>query len=79
MGKRPAGLIAYLPSGYVSVQFMRDPRPTVAGTTWAGTTAAEKLAAIDAYYAYFGTYEVDAGAQTITHKVLATCDPTRSA
>ena len=33
MGRRPTGLIAYLPSGYVSVQFMRDPRPIFAGTT----------------------------------------------
>lgn len=75
MGKRPSGLIAYLPSGYMSVQIMRDPRPAVAGTTWAGTTAAEKLAAIDGYYAYFGTYVVDAGVQTVTHHVLASLRP----
>lgn len=75
MGSQPTGMIAYLPSGYMSVQFMRDPRPRFAGTTWAGATATEKLAAIDGYYAYFGAYEIDVASRTVTHIVHASLRP----
>jgi hypothetical protein len=35
----------------------------------------EKAAALDGYYAYFGTYEMDIGAGTITHHVIGSLRP----
>jgi len=33
MGRNPTGLIIYDPTGHMSVQFMRDPRPTFEAAT----------------------------------------------
>jgi hypothetical protein len=75
MGNRPAGMIVYLPSGVMAVQIMRDPRPVMAGTDYDVATAAEKVLAIDGYYAYYGTYAVDEEAKTVTHNVQASLRP----
>jgi hypothetical protein len=64
----------------MTVQFMRDPRPTfAAGRVWgpdnqrllSAASAAEVQEAFTGYYAYFGTYEVDERAQAVTHHVKA--------
>ena len=75
LGKRPTGTIVYLPSGYMAVQIMRDPRPLMAGAGYDAATPAEKVSAIDAYYAYYGTYEVDAQSGTVIHNVQASLRP----
>lgn len=75
MGRRPTGLIVYLPSGVMAVQIMRDPRPVMAGADYDKATPVEKVSAIDGYYAYYGTYEVDATSQTVTHNVQASLRP----
>lgn len=61
-GEHPTGLIIYDLTGHVSVQFMRDPRPTAASRK---LTTAEKSAAYDGYLAYFGTYELNDKESTV--------------
>lgn len=65
----PTGLIVYDPSGTMSVQIAnRTGRGKFAGGLGAGTQA-EKAAAFDSYFSYYGTYTVDEAAGTITHHV----------
>jgi hypothetical protein len=70
-GKHPQGLIIYDSAGWMSVQIVSDPKPAVpAGNSrdsFRNAPAAEKAIAADGYYAYFGTYTVDAAASTVTH------------
>ncbi len=54
MGKKPTGIIIYDTTGYMSVQFMRDPK---------------EEGGIIRYYAYFGTYEVKAKEGVILHNL----------
>ena len=75
LGKRPTGTIAYLPSGYMAVQIMKDPRPLIAGGGYGAATAEEKVAAIDGYYAYYGTYEVNMATKTVVHQIAASLRP----
>ena len=72
-GKHPRGLIVYDRSGWMSVQIVSDPPPTVPkADSREGFIAApvnEKVAAVDAYYAYCGTWTVDASRATVTHHI----------
>lgn len=79
-GAHPSGVLTYSPSGRMTVQFMRDPRPTfAAGRVWGpdnqvlspAASAAEIREAYTGYYAYFGTYEVDERAQAVTHHITS--------
>ena len=79
-GQRPSGVLTYSRSGRMTVQFMRDPRPTfAAGRVWGPdnqkllptASATEIRDAYAGYYAYFGTYTVDERAQTVTHHIKA--------
>ena len=60
LGTKPTGFIAYDRSGSMSVQMMSGPR---------GSGSQETAAADFEYYAYFGIFEIDEGAQTIMHRV----------
>lgn len=79
MGKNPAGLLIYSPSGRMTIQIMRDPRPTSAVALWSSdghdllpsAPANEIRNAYSGYYAYFGTWDVDERAHTVTHHVRA--------
>jgi len=80
LGKHPNGTLTYTPSGRLAVQFMRDPRPTFAeGNVWSPggldllpmVPAVEIRDALAGYYAYFGSYDVDERAHTVTHHVTA--------
>jgi len=89
MGRHPAGAIIYSASGHMSVQFMREPRPILAGTTDSKADAAElagadpfgSLEAADrrdvlaGYYAYFGRFEVSPAGDAITHFVETSLRP----
>lgn len=89
MGRHPAGAIVYAPSGHVSVQFMRDPRPALpasaasgantarlAGTDPFGALGAESLRdVVRGYYAYFGRYHVSAAGDSIAHVVETSLRP----
>ena len=77
MGKKPTGILVYSPDGRMSVQIMRDPRPAVAGSMWSSdgrdllpsASATEIRDAYNGYYAYFGTWEIDERARTVTHHI----------
>lgn len=65
----PTGLIVYDSAGTMSVQIAnRGGRRRFAGGLAAGTQA-EKAAAFDSYFSYYGTYTVDDAAGTVTHDV----------
>lgn len=70
-GKEPKGLLMYDPTGQMSIQIMKTPHPKVASGDDTQITPAEKQALLDAYMAYFGTYEVDAAKNLVTHHVEA--------
>jgi len=71
----PTGLIVYDRSGWMSVQIAihGERRPFAAGVS-AGTPA-EKAEAFDTYLAYYGTYEVDEKAGTVTHHIVDYTNP----
>lgn len=61
-GERAVGRITYDEAGHVGAQLMQPGRP-------AGAPSAE------GYIAYFGRYEVDEEARTVTHHVAAALRP----
>jgi hypothetical protein len=69
------GLLTYDPSGAMSVQIVGATRPSLAIPTTRPVSAAsspdarEKAAAIDSYYAYFGTWDFDADHSSVTHHI----------
>jgi hypothetical protein len=77
MGKKPTGTLIYSSDGHMAVQIMRDPRPSAAGSMWStdgrdllpGASANDIRDAYRGYYAYFGTWEVDERAHTVTHHI----------
>ena len=78
-GKHPEGLLMYDRSGWMSVQIVSDPQPDVPKADsregFIAAPAAEKVKAIDGYYAYLGTWTVDAAACTVTHHILQSLYP----
>jgi len=75
MGKKPSGTLVYSPDGRMSLQIMRDP-PAMAGSIWSnghvllpGASPTDIRDALSGYYTYFGTWEVDERAHTVTHHV----------
>jgi hypothetical protein len=79
MGPNPSGTLIYDRAGHMSVQIMHDPR-----ATWRVTdappvrspdeyvqdaSAADKAAAFDGYYAYYGSYEVSEKDLVVRHHV----------
>jgi Lipocalin-like domain len=80
-GANSQGLIIYDSSGWMSVQIFSADRPAMPSPARRTTdpTAAEanaiKTAAFDSYYAYFGTWEYDAGTTTITHHLKSSLLP----
>lgn len=82
MGLHPKCAIVYTPSGHVSVQFMRDPRPVLppadsaaaagrrtSARPFEGISLGELRAVAEGYYAYFGRYIVSPSGDSITHVV----------
>jgi hypothetical protein len=78
-GKHPQGLIVYDASGWVSVQITSDPKPTVPQASsreaFRAASAPEKLAAVEGYYAYWGTWTLDAVNSTVTHHIKESLYP----
>jgi hypothetical protein len=72
--KHPEGLLVYDKSGWMSVQIVSDPRPTVptadSREEFLAAPADQKTKAIDGYYAYFGTWTVDAAKSTVTRRCI---------
>lgn len=70
-----SGLIIYSPSGMMGVH-IASPRAAVAEEVeFAKMPDAERLAYLDSYYAYFGTYEVDEANSKVRHRVQSSLDP----
>jgi hypothetical protein len=72
-GPHPQGLLMYDSSGWMSVQIVSDPKPTAPTTSsreeFNKAPQSEKAAAIDGYYAYFGTWTVDESGHSVTHHI----------
>jgi hypothetical protein len=72
-GRHPEGLIVYDRAGWMSVQIISDPPPAVPATdsrqAFLDAPPAQKLAAVDGFYAYYGTWTVDASGATVTHHI----------
>jgi hypothetical protein len=78
-GKHPEGLLIYDRSGWMSVQIVSDPKPAVpresSRESFMAAPASEKVVAINGYYAYYGTWTVDAAKSTITHHIQESLYP----
>lgn len=78
-GKHPQGMLMYDASGWMSVQIVSDPKPAVptadSRESFLAAPAADKAKAIDGYYAYYGTWTVDAAASTVTHHIRESLVP----
>lgn len=78
-GRHPEGLIVYDRDGWMSVQIVSDPPSAVPKDgSWEGFLAApsaEKVAAVEGYYAYFGTWTVDLSESTVTHHIRQSLRP----
>jgi len=72
-GKHPEGLLVYDRAGWMSVQIVSDPEPTVpladSRQGFVAAPTADKLAAADGFYAYYGTWKVDPSGATVTHHI----------
>jgi hypothetical protein len=70
MGLHPTGLIIYQPNGYMAVQIMADPRPTFAQLPSTTPPSSDEFRnAFFGYYAYWGTYTIDAAGNAVIHNV----------
>ena len=58
-GIEPRGMLVYDATGHMAIQIMKQPHPKVASGDEFIVTPQEKVALVDAYVAYFGTYRVD--------------------
>ena len=78
-GEHPQGLTVYDRSGWMAVQLVSDPAPTVpAGDSrdaFRNAPVAEKAIAADGYYAYFGPYTIDERAAKVTHHLRQSLYP----
>jgi hypothetical protein len=78
------GLLVYDASGWMSVQIVGQHRPAMEAPASRPPhdtphdmpkDAALKAAVLDTYYAYFGTWEYDEAAATVTHYIKASLIP----
>jgi hypothetical protein len=78
-GKHPQGILMYDRSGWMSVQIVSDPPPTVPAAnsreSFLAAPVQEKVTAIDGYYSYSGTWTIDASAATIKHHIVQSMYP----
>ena len=72
-GEHPEGLLVYDRAGWMSVQIVSDPQPKVpladSRQGFVAAPPAEKIAAVEGFYAYYGTWTVDASGATVTHHI----------
>jgi hypothetical protein len=78
-GEHPRGYFVYDATGHVHVQIMKVPplMPFPEANIGDGKlpSAEHALAAYSAYFAYFGTYTVDANKHVVTHRVEGSLAP----
>jgi hypothetical protein len=66
LGRDFVGLLMYDPQGYCAVQIMRRDRLPFRSEDLQQGTSEEIKAAFEGYFAYYGTYEVNAEAGTVS-------------
>lgn len=69
VGRDAVGVLAYDAQGHVSVHIMHPGRAPFAGGDLSQASDAEFAAAARGYFAYYGRFEVDEAAATVTHKL----------
>ena len=74
MGKKPLGQTMYDKTGHMSVQLMRDPRPTFASGPQKATPE-EIKAAYQGFYSYFATYKTNEKEGTIINHIIGSLWP----
>jgi lipocalin-like protein len=74
-GDTPVGMLMYDAEGHVAVQIMRNPRPEFTGNTMAFPAPKDVQIAYRGYYAYYGTYTIDAEQKIITHHLQGSLRP----
>jgi len=78
-GKHPRGYFVYDATGHVHIQIMKVPPlprfPEANSDEGKPPTAEHALAAYNAFFAYFGTYTVDAEKHLVTHHVEGSLSP----
>lgn len=66
-------MLIYDRSGWMSVRIVSDPKPGVPTASsregFMASTPADKVTAIDGYYAYCGAWSVNVSASTVTHHI----------
>jgi hypothetical protein len=73
-GDGAAGILTYDTAGNMAAQIMRARRPAAEPGEHTGIDTAMAVA-VPGYIAYFGTYELDAAAGTVTHRVAGATLP----
>ncbi len=73
-GDGAVGILTYDDAGHMAAQVMRDDRPAVPEGHGRDIDAAMG-GAFAGYIAYFGTYEIDADASVVHHRVIASAFP----
>jgi hypothetical protein len=75
-------LLIYDGSGWMSVQIVSDSKPTAPLSSsreeFLTATPTDKVAAVNGYYAYFGTWTVDSSGSTVTHHIEKSLYPGRT-
>jgi lipocalin-like protein len=74
-GREPVGLLVYDAHGYMTGQIMGSERPAFPSAQGSSDSPEALKAVLKSYIAYFGTYEVDADNNTITHHVRGSLVP----
>lgn len=67
LGNGALGQVVYTADGRMSAQIVRAGRPMFPSDDYRGAPAEIAAEAFQNYFGYFGRYEVDAGAGTVTH------------
>jgi hypothetical protein len=74
-GAHPRGRITYTTDGFLSAHVMHAERAPFATPGLYDGTPAEKAAAYDSYIAYYGRFDLDPAAGTITHAITGSLFP----
>ncbi len=75
LGEHVMGQIIYDGAGYMSAQLMAADRPHFSSKLPNATPAEEFKQAFLSFTSYYGTYQVDAAASTVTHTVIGASAP----
>lgn len=74
-GQAPRGMIMYDARGYMAVQIMQRDRPPLPKSRTAQNALDDYVKILRGYIAYFGTYDVDETARTVTHHLQGSLFP----